>query len=129
VSIGHTELKSSTSTSINNFSPSLFAPSPLISTFSFNPALASILLYLTTTQAVQYLFFCAMAPPISTISVSELETSINALPSGKRRNPPVNLSDCALKELVQYKCNLGSQKKKDAAQSVICEPLVHLLRR
>jgi len=70
-----------------------------------------------------------MAPPISTIPVTDLEASINTLPSGKRRNPPVNLSDCALKELVQYKCNVEAPKKKGVVPQIICEPLVHLLRK
>lgn len=70
-----------------------------------------------------------MAPPISTIPVSDLEASINTLPSGKPRNPPVKLSDCALKEMLQYKCNLELPKRKGDAPSIVCEPLVHLLRR
>jgi inner membrane protease subunit SOM1 len=70
-----------------------------------------------------------MAPPISTIPVSDLEGAVNTLPSGKRRNPPVDLSDCALKELVQYKCNVEPPKKKGDVPVVLCQPLVHLLRR
>ncbi|KAL1797537.1 hypothetical protein ACET3X_004143 [Alternaria dauci] len=70
-----------------------------------------------------------MAPPVSTIPVSELEASINTLPSGKPRNPKVELSDCALKELVQYKCNVVLSKNKAAAANVLCEPFVHLLRK
>ncbi|OAG22956.1 hypothetical protein CC77DRAFT_1017803 [Alternaria alternata] len=70
-----------------------------------------------------------MAPPISTIPVSELEASINTLPSGKPRNPKVKLGDCVLKELVQYKCLVEQPKEKAVASGVLCEPLVHLLRR
>ncbi|CAN9294961.1 unnamed protein product [Alternaria sp. RS040] len=63
-----------------------------------------------------------MAPPISTIPVSELEASINTLPSGKPRNPKVKLGDCVLKELVQYKCLSEQPEKKAVASGVLCEP-------
>jgi hypothetical protein len=31
--------------------------------------------------------------------------------------------------MLQYKCNLELPKKKGDAPSIVCEPLVHLLRR
>ncbi|CBX91706.1 predicted protein [Plenodomus lingam JN3] len=40
----------------------------------------------------------------------------------------VDLSDCALKELVQYKCNITTQGAKEAQPNIICEPVVRLLR-
>ncbi|KNG48432.1 hypothetical protein DDE82_002120 [Stemphylium lycopersici] len=70
-----------------------------------------------------------MAPPVSALPVSDLETQINALPSGKPRNPPLELSDCALKELVQYKCNIQKAAKRGSTPEVVCEPVVRMLRR
>ncbi|KAI0591463.1 Mitochondr-Som1 domain-containing protein [Pyrenophora tritici-repentis] len=53
-----------------------------------------------------------MSPPLTMIHPSELEAAINVLPSGKPRKPPINLGDCELKELVQYKCNIQESKKE-----------------
>jgi inner membrane protease subunit SOM1 len=69
-----------------------------------------------------------MAPPTPTFPVTDLPTQINLLPSGKQRNPPLNLSDCVLKELVQYKCNLGD-KDKMSGPDIVCQPVVRLLRK
>lgn len=70
-----------------------------------------------------------MSPPVHMIHPSELEAAINVLPTGKLRNPPINLSDCELKELVQYKCNITKPEKKGETPHIICEPVVRLLRR
>lgn len=69
-----------------------------------------------------------MAPPTPIHPLSALETQINVLPNGKPRKPPVRLADCALKELVQYKCNIEVDEKT-RKPSVICEPVVRLLRQ
>ncbi|KAL7772445.1 hypothetical protein CFE70_002404 [Pyrenophora teres f. teres 0-1] len=53
-----------------------------------------------------------MSPPLTMIHPSELEAAINVLPNGKPRKPPINLGDCELKELVQYKCNIQKPEKK-----------------
>ncbi|EMD90260.1 hypothetical protein COCC4DRAFT_57053 [Bipolaris maydis ATCC 48331] len=70
-----------------------------------------------------------MAPPVSAIPVSELEAQLNTLPSGRARNPPIALSECALKELVQYKCNVQPAEKRGGVPTVVCEPVVRMLRR
>jgi len=69
-----------------------------------------------------------MSPPLPLHTLPTLESQINLLPNGKPRKPPVKLSDCALKELVQYKCNISELGKKGADPVVICEPFVRLLR-
>jgi inner membrane protease subunit SOM1 len=70
-----------------------------------------------------------MAPPTPTFHLSNLESQINVLPSGKPRNPPINLEkDCVLKEMVQYKCNLEDKDKK-GGPDIVCQPVVRLLRR
>ncbi|KAF1934719.1 hypothetical protein EJ02DRAFT_439693 [Clathrospora elynae] len=70
-----------------------------------------------------------MPPPTCTLPLSALESSINTLPNGKPLSPPIKLSECALKELVQYKCNVQKAQKKGMRPSVVCEPVVRLLRR
>jgi inner membrane protease subunit SOM1 len=71
-----------------------------------------------------------MPPPLPVHSLSDLESQINVLPNGKARKPPVKLSDCALKELVQYKCNISIPKgDKKKPPIIVCEPVVRLLRQ
>lgn len=69
-----------------------------------------------------------MAPPIPQVPLSALQHEINTLPSGKPRRPPVNLADCALKEMVQYKCNSERPKQKGLRPIIVCEPVVRLFR-
>jgi len=69
-----------------------------------------------------------MAPAAPIHALSALETQINLLPNGKPRRPPVRLDDCALKELVQYKCNV-ELSEKTGKPDIICEPVVRLLRQ
>lgn len=69
-----------------------------------------------------------MPPPTTTHTLSALESDINVLTNGKLRRPPVKLTDCALKELVQYKCNVSKPAVKGAQPNIICEPVVRLLR-
>lgn len=40
----------------------------------------------------------------------------------------MRLGDCALKELVQYKCNI-ELSEKTRKPNVVCEPVVRLLRQ
>jgi len=63
------------------------------------------------------------------IHPSEMEAAINVLPNGKPRKPPINLRDCELKELVQYKCNVKKSEKQGGKPNVICKPVVRMLRR
>lgn len=69
-----------------------------------------------------------MAPATPIYPLSALESEINVLPNGKPRKPPVRLGDCALKELVQYKCNI-ELSEKTRKPNVVCEPVVRLLRQ
>ncbi|RMZ66454.1 Mitochondrial export Som1 [Pyrenophora seminiperda CCB06] len=70
-----------------------------------------------------------MAPPANMIHASELEAAINVLSTGKPRKPPIKLSDCELKELVQFKCNVTKPKNKNERPFIVCEPVVRMLRR
>ncbi|KAF2125878.1 hypothetical protein P153DRAFT_299258 [Dothidotthia symphoricarpi CBS 119687] len=76
-----------------------------------------------------------MPPPTPIHALSTLEAQINVLPSGKPRRPPIKLGDCALKELVQYKCNIvepevrGEKVAEKGKGVVVCEPVVRLLRQ
>lgn len=40
----------------------------------------------------------------------------------------MHLDDCALKQLVQYKCNI-EVRDKTRKPNIICEPVVRLLRQ
>lgn len=70
-----------------------------------------------------------MPPPVPIHPLSTLEAHLNVLPNGKARKPPVKLKDCALKELVQYKCNVYPPERKGVDPKIICEPVVRLLRQ
>jgi inner membrane protease subunit SOM1 len=70
-----------------------------------------------------------MAPPTPIYPASSLSTEINTLPNGKPRKPPIaNLRDCALKEMVQYKCNIEKSKVQGAQPIIICDPVVRMFR-
>ncbi|KAF2798727.1 hypothetical protein K505DRAFT_192210, partial [Melanomma pulvis-pyrius CBS 109.77] len=69
-----------------------------------------------------------MAPPLPTFHVSELPTKLNVLPSGKPRNPPIDLAECALKELVQYRCS-AAKPKPGEKPVIVCEPVVRFYRQ
>ncbi|KAF2824886.1 hypothetical protein CC86DRAFT_446960 [Ophiobolus disseminans] len=70
-----------------------------------------------------------MPPPLPLYTLDALEPQVNVLPNGKARKPAIKLSDCTLKELVQYKCNLSISETKGQAPIILCEPFVRLLRQ
>jgi len=70
-----------------------------------------------------------MPPPLPLHTLDALESQVNVLPNGKARKPPIKLTDCALKELVQYKCNILKPERKGAMPTIVCEPFVRLLRQ
>ncbi|KAF1834767.1 hypothetical protein BDW02DRAFT_568734 [Decorospora gaudefroyi] len=72
-----------------------------------------------------------MSPTIPTFTVSTLEAQITTRPTAKPTNPPIQLHDCELKELVQYKCNIQTKKgsSKGKNPDIVCEPVVRWLRR
>ena len=69
-----------------------------------------------------------MTPPIRSIPVSALESELNVSPTGKPRRPPIALSECALKELVQFKCNIHAPERQGLPPTVLCQPIVRLFR-
>jgi hypothetical protein len=71
-----------------------------------------------------------MAPPIPVFHVSQLSTEVNTLPNGKPRKQrdKIDLLDCPLKEMVQYKCNFNKPKRGEKPV-VICEPVVRFYRQ
>jgi inner membrane protease subunit SOM1 len=72
----------------------------------------------------------AMSPPVHPFHPRELESKIKYLPNGKLRKPEQqqDLSDCALKELVQFDCKV-KKSSKHAGGIVVCEPFARLFRR
>ncbi|KAK7183259.1 hypothetical protein DPSP01_011798 [Paraphaeosphaeria sporulosa] len=69
-----------------------------------------------------------MAPHTPIYPASSLPSEINTLANGKPRKPPItDLRDCALKEMVQYKCNV-EKPKAGAPPLVVCDPVVRLFR-
>ncbi|KAF2202387.1 hypothetical protein GQ43DRAFT_349684, partial [Delitschia confertaspora ATCC 74209] len=68
-----------------------------------------------------------MAPPTPPFPASSLESRVQYTADGKKRHPPVDLANCALKEMVQYKCNIVEEK--GAPPKVECEPIVRLFRK
>lgn len=67
-----------------------------------------------------------MAPPIETFPASQLPYRIQVAANGKRRKgKKIQLSDCELREMVQYSCWLEGTKK----DVTICKPIVKLFRR
>ena len=69
-----------------------------------------------------------MAPLAEAFPPSRLEEHIQHLPSGKKRKPPVDLTKCELKEMVQYHCDLDGPRE-DPRSRVVCEPVLRLFRK
>lgn len=69
-----------------------------------------------------------MAPLVESFPTSQLETRAQYVPNGKRRKPPVDLKDCELKELIQYKCDLNGPPE-DPKSKVTCEGIQRLFRK
>jgi len=71
-----------------------------------------------------------MAPSISPFHPADLDTKTKILPTGKLRKPEnqQRLQDCALKELVQFDCEVKRhQRHKNGI--VVCAPIVRMFRR
>lgn len=69
-----------------------------------------------------------MAPLIEAFPASELSERIVYKPDGQRRKSQDKLKDCALKELLQYDCDL--QGPQNSPQSkVVCKPILRLFRK
>jgi len=69
-----------------------------------------------------------MAPPVEAFPAWQLPSRVHFTPDGKRRKQPVNLSDCQLKEMIQYACELKGTPSNPRSK-VVCEPIVRLFRR
>lgn len=70
-----------------------------------------------------------MPPLVEAFDSSELSERVNQLPSGKARKPQIkDLKECALKEMIQYNCELNGPKQ-DPASKVVCEPVLRLFRK
>ncbi|KAI9673642.1 MAG: hypothetical protein M1817_002279 [Caeruleum heppii] len=65
-----------------------------------------------------------MAPPIEAFPASQLPTRVQTTASGRRRKTPIDLTECELLEMVQYRCKMS---KRDAR--IRCEPVERLFRR
>lgn len=69
-----------------------------------------------------------MAPIIEAFPPWQLGQRVNLTTAGKTRKDPVDLEKCALKELVQYECQLKGPKENPRSV-VVCAPIVRLFRR
>ncbi|KAF2635739.1 hypothetical protein P280DRAFT_411101 [Massarina eburnea CBS 473.64] len=69
-----------------------------------------------------------MAPPVPLITPSTLETQLNHHANNKPRKRTLTLTNCALKELVQYKCNVEQPVKQGVTPAILCQPVVRLFR-
>ncbi|KAH9836028.1 putative mitochondrial export protein Som1 [Teratosphaeria destructans] len=69
-----------------------------------------------------------MAPLVETVPLSQLEKRLQYQPDGKRRKEPVNLKDCALKELIQFECDIVGPRR-DPRSKVVCQPILRFFRQ
>ncbi|WPH01248.1 Hypothetical protein R9X50_00408500 [Acrodontium crateriforme] len=69
-----------------------------------------------------------MAPLNGTFDVSRLDQQVQIQTNGKKRKNPVDLKECALKELIQYDCQLAGPKE-DPRSRVTCKPVLRLFRQ
>lgn len=69
-----------------------------------------------------------MAPHVEAFTAARLEHQVQCQTNGKPRKPPVELKQCALKELIQYECDLKGPRD-DPASKVVCEPVLRLFRQ
>ena len=58
----------------------------------------------------------------------QLPARVQYTPDGKKRKEAVDLKKCALKEMVQYSCDLHGPRS-DPTSKVVCEPIVRLFRQ
>jgi hypothetical protein len=69
-----------------------------------------------------------MAPMIEAFHASELAERVKYKPDGQYHKPGINLKDCALKELLQYDCQLDGPQSSRSSK-VVCKPLLRLFRK
>ncbi|KAK5007257.1 hypothetical protein LTR39_005453, partial [Cryomyces antarcticus] len=68
-----------------------------------------------------------MAPNVEAFPPSELEDRLQIRANGKRQKPPVELKDCALRELSQYECRMLGPNW-DPGSAVECREFVRFFR-
>lgn len=69
-----------------------------------------------------------MAPLVQSHHPSQLQSLVQTKINNKPHKPPFDLqSDCELKEMVQYFCDL-SGPREDPRSRVVCEPCLRLFR-
>jgi mitochondrial inner membrane protease subunit SOM1 len=69
-----------------------------------------------------------MAPLVEVFPPSQLTKHIQYHANGSLRKPPVDLKQCALKELLQYECDLKGPRE-DPRSKIVCEPVLRLFRQ
>lgn len=70
-----------------------------------------------------------MPPLVAVFDSSELAQRVKYLPNGKVRKPPVgDLKACALKEMIQYNCDLNGPKENPSSR-VVCSGTLRLFRK
>lgn len=72
-----------------------------------------------------------MAPPVESFPVSQLEQRVQITADGRRRKgPAIELKNCELLEMAQYRCGLdqGSELNVKGAM-IICKEFARVFRR
>lgn len=69
-----------------------------------------------------------MAPHVEAFQASRLEHEIQYRTNGRLHKTPVDLKQCALKELIQYETVLGGPQS-DPKTKVLCQPVLRLFRQ
>jgi len=70
-----------------------------------------------------------MAPPLDPFLSTDLDWRVQVQANGKRRKQPIELEKCALKEIVQYDCQVQHEDVNDKVGRIVCTPIVRLFRR
>ena len=134
IEILHTSSKRSTFTSRKRSAPkacALIFPPQLLEPPSSRTE-SSFQIYLTVSSRHNF-HECAsiqMSPPVETFPASELAQRVQLTLQGRRRKGrEIVLSDCELREMVQYSCHLEEDSEKPRTAIVKCEPIVRLFRK
>lgn len=70
-----------------------------------------------------------MAPPLEPFLPADLQWRAQIQANGKGRKQPIELEKCALKEIVQYDCQVQYKDKNDKIGTIVCTPVTRLFRR
>jgi len=64
--------------------------------------------------------------PVETFGVQDLQSRLNTKANGKAAHPQIQLTNCDLQRLLQYKCDIDKISGQDLVR---CKPFERLFRR